>query len=267
MRIAITAIGFVAFALFCVALTWIALPLSRRFGRSDLAPDLAAQRQIHRFCRGFLDFVQRLGVLRWEALDAAALSEPGARFIVANHPTLLDFVAIAALMPQADCIVNSARADNPLLARIAAHARYVRNDGGADVIRACAERLRAGRNLVVFPEGTRSPASGLREFQRGVARIALEADCDLQPIVIHCDPPTLRKGQKWYDVPARPFRLTLRVLDPLGTQPIRAALRDGRTTRSSAARQLTAELREVLAKAKTREAERTGGGDVGTARS
>ncbi len=265
-RIGLTAVGVAAFALLCLSLSFVVLPLSRRLRRRERAPDLRAQRIVHRSCRAYLDFVQWLGVLRWEACGAELLAEPGTRFVVANHPTLLDFVLLAALMPQADCIVSGARVDNPFLSGVASAARYIRNDSGGEVVRACAERLRAGRALVIFPEGTRSPADGLREFQRGVARIALEADCDLQPVSIHCDPPTLRKGQKWYDVPERPFRLSLRTLDPIRTRAIRDALRDGRITRSAAARRLTAELREILSKAKALDGERIEGADVGTAR-
>lgn len=265
-RVGLTAIAFSAFALLCLALAFVLLPLSRRSRRSERASDLRAQELVHRSCRAYLDFLQRIGVLRWEARGAELLAEPGARLVVANHPTLLDFVLLAALMPQADCIVSGARADNPFLAGSVRAARYIRNDSGGEIIRACAERLRAGRKLVIFPEGTRSPADGLREFQRGVARVALEADCDLQPVSIHCDPPTLRKGQKWYDVPDRPFRLSLRMLDPMSTRAIRDSLRDGRITRSAAARRLTAELREILSKAKALDGERIEGADVGTAR-
>ena len=271
-RVVLTAIAFVSFAGISLGLAFVALPLARRFARSALAPDLRAQLLVQRSCRAYLDFLERIGVLRWEAVGAEALRGSGARLVAANHPTLLDFVLLAAVMPQADCIVSGARADNPFLKGVSRAARYVRNDSGGEIVSACAERLRAGRSVVIFPEGTRSPAEGLREFQRGVARIALAADCDVLPVSIHCDPPTLRKGQKWYDVPERPFRLTLRVLDPMSTRALRDSLRDGQITRSVAARRLTAELREVLSKARALQGElrgrdeRTAGGDVGIAR-
>jgi 1-acyl-sn-glycerol-3-phosphate acyltransferase len=140
--------------------------------------------------------------------------------------------------------VNAPRSDNFFLRGLIRAAGYVRNDAGASIVRECAERLSRGRSLVVFPEGTRSPAGDLGPFQRGVARIAMEAGCDLLPVAITCEPPTLRKGQKWYDLPERPFHATVRVLEPVSSDPARSS---GESV-SVAARRLTAELRESLSK-------------------
>ncbi len=258
-RVWLTAVGYLAFAALCLSLSWILLPLARLRQRGE-GRDLAAQRSVHAACARYVGFLEWLGILRASAIGAELLAAPGARLVVANHPTLLDFVFLVALMPQADCIVSGVRADNPLLSGIVRAARYVRNDEGREIVDECAARLRGGRALVIFPEGTRSPLRGMRPFQRGAARIALEAGCDLQPVSIHCDPPTLRKGQKWYDVPDRPFRLSVRVLDGISTRAVRESLAGGRVTRSVAARRLTAELHEVLSKAKGME-----GADVGSA--
>jgi 1-acyl-sn-glycerol-3-phosphate acyltransferase len=117
--------------------------------------------------------------------------------------------------------VNAPRSDNFFLRGLIRAAGYVRNDAGASIVRECAERLSRGRSLVVFPEGTRSPAGDLGPFQRGVARIAMEAGCDLLP-----------------------FHATVRVLEPVSSDPARSS---GESV-SVAARRLTAELRESLSK-------------------
>lgn len=77
-----------------------------------------------------------------------------------------------------------------------------------------------GRSLVVFPEGTRSPDGGLAPVQRSAAHIARQAGCDLLPVTIRCEPPTLKKGQPWWDVPETPFEISLEVGSPVRTKEI-----------------------------------------------
>jgi len=55
----------------------------------------------------------------------------------------------------------------------------------------------------------------LATFRRGAAHIALRSGCDPLPVVIQCDPPTLKKGARWYHVPDRTVKLTIEVGDPL----------------------------------------------------
>jgi 1-acyl-sn-glycerol-3-phosphate acyltransferase len=99
----------------------------------------------------------------------------------------------------------------------------------------------------MFPEGTRSPAHALGPFHRGAARIALASGRDLTPVLVACEPPTLMRGQPWYEVPDRPFEYTLRVGDPIAVRPYLEALARGES-RSRVARRLTAELREHFEK-------------------
>jgi len=82
----------------------------------------------------------------------------------------------------------------------------------------CIDSLRAGNNLVIFPEGTRTPANGQIKLQRGAANIAVRGGFALTPVVIRCETPFLQKGDKWYRVPLRRPRFVIDVqedLDPL----------------------------------------------------
>ncbi|MGE4607493.1 MAG: hypothetical protein AAEJ52_12200, partial [Myxococcota bacterium] len=57
-------------------------------------------------------------------------------------------------------------------------------------------------------------------------------------------PPTLRKNEKWYDVPDRAFTVTATVIDPISPRPIA----DSGVAPPLAARHLTRQLPEVFAK-------------------
>jgi hypothetical protein len=96
---------FATFGAGAVVLAGVVIPLTTQPSRTREAPDLAAQRIIH---RAFQLFV-RLGT----GLRLFALSESGTErlregpgLVVANHPTPLDVVFLIPCMPQADCIVK-----------------------------------------------------------------------------------------------------------------------------------------------------------------
>ena len=76
----------------------------------------------------------------------------------------------------------------------------------------------------------------------GGAHVALRAGVPVEPVAISCAPSMLGKGQPWWDVPERPGRFTIRVLDPIEPNATGASgLSD-----VLAARWLTATLRERI---------------------
>jgi 1-acyl-sn-glycerol-3-phosphate acyltransferase len=243
-RLLRTGLGFVGFGVVVLLLAFVVIPLDRRLVRSSGSRELRAQQLIHRGARLILEIWRRLGVMRVEVVHAARLHDGQPRLVVSNHPTLFDFVVLASLMPQADCIVNGARAENPILRRLLTLAGYVRSDDGVAVVRSCLHRLEAGRSIVIFPEGTRSPAGGLGEFRPGAALLALISGRELLPVLLTCEPQTLKKGQSWYDVPERALQVRVRAGEPILPTP--GADRAG--GHAQAARRLTAELREFFLK-------------------
>ncbi len=77
--------------------------------------------------------------------------------------------------------------------------------------------------MIVFPEGTRSPAPNrLHAFSRGFAHMALKGGAQIVPVLLNCDPPAFTRQMRWYDVPARPFRIQVTVLEPVGVEQLAA---------------------------------------------
>ena len=239
-----TGLSFIVFGGIVLGLAFVAIPVSRWFTRDQGPDDLRTQRWIHRGARLFVGFMQGIGLMRLDRVDTDRLRASGPLLVVANHPTLFDLPVILSLMPQADCIVSAAWAENVFLRRAAAAAGYARNDDGSSVIRACLRRLESGRSVVIFPEGTRSPAGGLGAFHAGAAFVALRSGRDLVPVLLSCEPPTLSKGLSWYDAPASQLHVRVRVGQPVPAQPLRYR----GVTMPEAARRLTAELREDFLK-------------------
>jgi 1-acyl-sn-glycerol-3-phosphate acyltransferase len=209
-RAARTGTAFAVFGIGALLLVGVVFPLLA-CGAAGRRRELRAQWVIHQTFRAFVTIMRALGLFRltWEGRDR--LGVPGGRVVVANHPTLIDVVLLIAALPHADCVVKKAAWRNRFLRRIVAAAGYIPNDDGPDVAAACVARVRAGATLLLFPEGTRSPRARLGGFYRGAARIALEAGCDVVPVVIRCQPPTLAKGERWFDVPPRRPHITIEV--------------------------------------------------------
>jgi 1-acyl-sn-glycerol-3-phosphate acyltransferase len=220
-------------------LVFSVLTLGRVLPGTRQTRDARAQWLIHRTYGFLLGFMSWLGLtrIRYEGLER--LRTPGPHLIVANHPTLIDFGIVISQLPQADCIVGEAWARSFWFGRVARAAGYIVNSRGAAVVDECAARLRAGRTVLLFPEGTRSPREGLWSFRRGAAHVALRSGFDLELVTIHCDPPALLKGQPWWDVPDRRIEYLVRA-----EEPVRAKNRAWEGASDVlAARRLTAALR------------------------
>jgi 1-acyl-sn-glycerol-3-phosphate acyltransferase len=244
LQVARTALGFAVFGVMAPVLGLVAFPVAQIRFRDALDRELWMQRTVHRAARAFMGLIDTLGAVKSASHGVERLRGTGPQLVVANHPTIVDVVALLASLPQADLVVNVERAGNPFLRRLIRSCGYLRNDGGLAIVTECVDRIRAGRSLIIFPEGTRSPRRGLRRLQRGAAHIALRAPCDLLPVAITCDPPAFGKGQKWYDLPGRAVRLTLVFGEPI---PAGSASGEGMPL-PVAARKLTSQLRETFEK-------------------
>jgi len=197
-------------------LTVIALPLILLFSSDSSQRELRVLRLI-RFCfRLFMQYMHILGPIKAFKVEGLEyIPSTKSCIFIANHPTLIDVVAVIGCLPLSHCIVKKSLLDHFYLGRIMRAAGYIPNDHATQLLRDCQQSLQAGRSLLIFPEGTRSPAHGLRAFSRGAAQIALRTGAPLVPIVITCEPPTLLKGDPWYAAPPKAVTFTLRFLPPL----------------------------------------------------
>jgi 1-acyl-sn-glycerol-3-phosphate acyltransferase len=236
-----TGIAFAMFGLGAVLISMVAVPMLQLTSRRSGDLQRRTQALIHHAFRLFAWFMTVTGLIRVTWVGRERLRERPI-LVIANHPTLIDVVLLVAAMPQADCIVKGAAERHPLMRRVVKSAGYIPNDRPEPLIEAGTESLRQGRSLLLFPEGTRSPEGRLGAFRRGAARIALRSGRDLVPVVITCSPPTLMKGQPWYDVPACTAHVTLTVEEPIRLRDHEAA----RKPEAAGARELTEHLQSFF---------------------
>lgn len=176
-----------------------------------------ARRSIAASFRLFLTIAKKLGVLDYQIEGADILRQEHGCLIVANHPTLIDYVLLASVMPETDCLVKSALLKNPFLGGVIRAADYLTNSQADTLLPACQQRLSQGDTILIFPEGTRTRPGEEMTLQRGAANIAVRCGSDLRIVGIHCSEHLLDKQSKWYDVPpTKPlFRVEVRERVPI----------------------------------------------------
>lgn len=183
-----------------------------------------ARRVIGALFSTFVEVMRFLGVLRYRIRMEAPLPSPPF-VVVANHPSLIDVIFLIKLFPTADCVVKQAHWSNPFMMSAVRAANYVPNSNTSDVLAECAERLRKGTIMTIFPEGTRTVPGQQPRYHRGPALLALETGASLLPVKIRVNPTTLTKAEPWYHIPQRQVCVELTVLpaiEPKRSGSIRA---------------------------------------------
>jgi 1-acyl-sn-glycerol-3-phosphate acyltransferase len=214
LRIAGTGISFFLFGVGGLLLRALIFPLLDLTVRSRPLKTRLARGVIRLAFRCFIETMRLIGVLRYDVSGLQRLQRKGL-LILANHPTLIDTVFLMAFAQQADCIVKAGLWNNPVTRGPVRAASYISNDNGPALIDDCIASLDNRNNLIIFPEGTRTQADGQMRFKRGAANVAVRSRRNITPVVIVCRPPTLAKGDKWWQVPPRKASFTIAVQEDI----------------------------------------------------
>lgn len=162
---------------------------------------------------GFIDYDPR-------RVQLALPPEPSV--LVANHPTLVDVTSVLSAVPDVTTVVKPLLYNRFWARGLLRDARLfpgaTSTVGLAYTIDAAVERLREGFHVLIFPEGTRSPADGLHPFGRTAFEIACRMNAPVVPLVIDCAPVWLSKEQPIARPPDETVRFTLRALPAVHPQ-------------------------------------------------
>ena len=162
--------------------------------------------------------------------------------VVANHPSLIDVVMLVSMIPDADCIVNSYLVGKNILHIIASNLYIPTSLHYDEIMEKCLESLKAGSNLIIFPEGTRSLPSGQNKFKKGAARVAINSGCPIIPVYIGGnDKRGLRKHDSVFKYNTRYcYHYIVHLKDPIFPQDY------ADLPFPAAAKRITAKLTEIL---------------------
>lgn len=205
-RVIATGSCFAIFGIGALVLTFIVFPLMTATIRDSGQREKQVQRIIQYSFSLFCQTMKFTGAIDYQFDGSDKLSQDKNCLIIANHPSLIDYVLIASHLPQCDCLVKASIWHNPFMKGIVKAAGYIPNRDPETLLEECNKRLNNDNVLLVFPEGTRTTPGQKSKLQRGAAQIATRTQTDLRLVHITVTPNFLTKQMKWYQVPdVKPF--------------------------------------------------------------
>jgi 1-acyl-sn-glycerol-3-phosphate acyltransferase len=156
------------------------------------------------------------------------LLTPGAaRIFVSNHVSWFDVLALVVALPQYSFVAKAELFRVPLFgaaARAVGTIPIERENRKAafQAYEEAAVRIRAGRNVVVYPEGTRGRSYALRPFKKGPFVLAVAAGVPIIPTIIHGTIEALPRDS----LRVRPGRVDIHLLEPVPTAGLSYEERD-----------------------------------------
>ena len=236
-----TGLSFAIFGGSGLALGLVAFPLLNLMVRDSARRMAYSRRTIAWTFRRFIGIMHGLGLLTYELRGFEKLHRTGL-LVLSNHPSLIDTVFLLGFIPNSTCVVDDALFRNSFTEKPLRAAGFIRNDAGSNVMTDCVAALDAGLNVLIFPEGTRTPVSNTVRLKRGGSNIAIRSERNITPVIIHCSPRTLMKGEKWWQIPARPPLFSLQVGEDIAVQ----GFRQDDESPALAVRRLTAYLEQYF---------------------
>lgn len=232
VRFIVTAVSFAIFGIVGLVMALLVFPAYRVFIRDRQKRAAIAQASVHGVWWFYVRLMRTLGGLTFECDHPEVLRDLTGTIVVANHPSLLDVVFLMSFMRRTRAVVKAGVWRNPFMAGVVKAADYIPNlDDPEKLLADCGGALKAGANLMIFPEGSRTPEGQPRKYQKGFARVALAVGAPVQIVTIRVTPPTLRKGEPWWKIPASRPHWAIRVHERIdtagqyGNDPTPAAVR------------------------------------------
>lgn len=162
-------------------------------------------------CRYFVALMRLSGIIKCDLGALDVLRSERSLVIAPNHPTLLDAILVMSRLPHVVCTAKAELLRNPFLGGSARFAGFIRNDSPTCLIREGIDQLRAGRQLLIFPEGTRTSGERVDRFKGGFALIAKRAGAVVQTVFIESSSRFLGKGWPLGRKPAFPLVYRVRL--------------------------------------------------------
>ncbi|MBD3319832.1 MAG: hypothetical protein GF350_01920 [Chitinivibrionales bacterium] len=138
---------------------------------------------------------------------------------IANHRSRIDALFLLGKLRDTAALIKTRYARLPVFSSFVKHLDFIdinpRSLGSlGKALEKAKQVIEKGKNIVVFPEGTRSKTGRLREFKDIPFKIAIESHVPVIPVIIHSTLPFMAKRQGSI-VPSHRFDFTIRCCAPV----------------------------------------------------
>lgn len=123
-------------------------------------------------------FVFKVNIKNAQALESAEKV-----VIIANHPTLVDYLIIMSFLNTSISVLVKESLTHGFMRFIIKNLGYVHNQSTPEILEEC---FKKNNGLLIFPEGTRTKDYDNIKFVRGAARVAIANDLPILPVYINC---------------------------------------------------------------------------------
>ncbi len=150
----------------------------------------AAENSLHKVARTWARVLLAVSNVRVRVIGKENLSEKKPYIFMSNHQSDFDiFIVLAHLPGQFRWIAKKELFRIPVFGRAMKNAGYIEIDRqhhqrALQSLAEAARKIREGKSLMSFPEGTRSKNGAVKPFKKGMFHLALEAGVPIVPITI-----------------------------------------------------------------------------------
>ncbi len=185
----------ISLAIACLSWSLPALPLNSLLPKHMRAR--VGQYTAMFWCRYFVWSMGLGGRVHCDLTALDVLRNEEHLIIVPNHPSLIDALLVISRLPHITCIAKASLWHSFFFGAGIRLAGFIRNDAPRQLLREAAEVMAqpGARQMLIFPEGTRSVPGGLSPFRPGFAAIARRAGADVQTVLIETN--TLYLSKAW----------------------------------------------------------------------
>ena len=122
----------------------------------------------------------------------------GAAVYVADHRGKLDALLLLSILKSAGVLIKSKYGRLPLYRALIKYIDFISVDSDTpqslfQAMDRCKELLKVGKNIVVFPEGTRATSGRMLPFKEFAFRLAADTGVPVIPVIVHSDYPFMAK--------------------------------------------------------------------------
>ena len=158
---------------------------------------------MYRTLKAYTFFLTRLWLPLLQVYSIAEISGYDRRsmsnvIFVANHRGRLDALLLLSMLPESGVLIKPKYTRIPIYSTFVKYLDFVRADSGSPASLAaslarCKAILDKGKNLLVFPEGTRAKNGKLQAFKEFCFKVAQNSGRPVVPIIIHSDYPFMAR--------------------------------------------------------------------------